>query len=70
MPPTGEMAALHDADTRAALATGLLCRPVEDTVADTWAWLREEGLPATASGRAGALGLSEEQEVRLLAAAG
>ncbi|PRY02522.1 NAD-dependent epimerase/dehydratase family protein [Allonocardiopsis opalescens] len=39
--PTG----LHDADVSAAAAQGLHCRPVGDTVADTWAWLRAEGDP-------------------------
>jgi nucleoside-diphosphate-sugar epimerase len=67
VPPTGELAALHDCDVSAALATGLRCRPVEETVDDTWAWLRREGTPDQPSDRAGRLGLSEQQEKRLLA---
>lgn len=67
-PPTGELAALHDADVSAALASGLRCRPVEETVADTWAWLQDEGYPAPAPGPAGQLGLTAGQEARLLAA--
>jgi len=35
-----------DVDTAAAEATGLRCRPVAETVADTWAWLRGSDLPA------------------------
>jgi 2'-hydroxyisoflavone reductase len=32
--------ALHSADVSRALGTGLTCRSVEETVADTWEWLR------------------------------
>lgn len=39
--PTGEIAALHDCDVTAAIAAGLSCRTIEETVTDTWAWLRE-----------------------------
>ncbi|MFJ9900191.1 SDR family oxidoreductase [Streptomyces sp. NPDC091280] len=35
--------ALHCADVSRAVGTGLSCRPVEETVADTWAWLRGIG---------------------------
>lgn len=66
VPPTGELAALHDADTGAAAAAGLRCRPMADTVADTWAWLQAEGTPTPPSNRAGEIGLSAEQERRLL----
>lgn len=68
VPPTGELAGLHDCDASAARAAGLSCRPMETTVADTWSWLQREGMPTPPSGRAGTLGLSEEQERRLLAA--
>ncbi|MER5424466.1 NAD-dependent epimerase/dehydratase family protein [Streptosporangium roseum] len=40
--PTG----LHDADVTAAFTAGLTCRPLRDTIADTWAWLQAEGDPA------------------------
>lgn len=66
-PPTGELASLHDADVSAALAAGLRCRPVAETVADTWAWLQAEGWPTPPSDRAGELGLSAAQEAALLA---
>ena len=38
-PPGGEIHdALHLGDVDRALSTGLRCRPVAETVADTWAW--------------------------------
>ena len=67
VPPTGELEALHDGDVSAAHAAGLSCRPMEETVADTWAWLQREGTPAPVSDRAGKIGLTPEQEQRLLA---
>lgn len=66
VPPTGELAGLHDCDTSAAAAAGLTCRPAYQTVADTWAWLQAEGYPTPPSDRAGQLGLSAEQEAALL----
>jgi nucleoside-diphosphate-sugar epimerase len=68
VPPTGELAALHDCDVSAAHAAGLRCRPMDVTVADTWAWLQREGTPTPPSARAGELGLSPEEEQRLLGA--
>jgi 2'-hydroxyisoflavone reductase len=41
VPPTGELAGLHDGDVSAAIAAGLRCRPIEQTVADTWDWLQD-----------------------------
>lgn len=46
VPPGEEYAGLHDADVSAAYAAGLTCRPVEQTVADTWQWLQAEDPPA------------------------
>ncbi|MET8980382.1 NAD-dependent epimerase/dehydratase family protein [Streptomyces sp. NPDC004539] len=44
VPPASDMHdALHSADVSLALRTGLACRPVTETVADTWAWLRTLG---------------------------
>jgi nucleoside-diphosphate-sugar epimerase len=43
-PPTGELAPLHDCDTSAAHDAGLRCRPIAETVAATWTWLRREGI--------------------------
>jgi nucleoside-diphosphate-sugar epimerase len=66
VPPTGELAGLHDCDVSAAYAAGLRCRPMAETVADTWAWMRAEGTPTPPTDRAGSLGLSAEQERVLL----
>jgi 2'-hydroxyisoflavone reductase len=43
----------------------LVCRPVEETVADTWAWLQRDGAPAQRPDRP-AHGLPAELERRLL----
>lgn len=66
VPPTGELAGLHASDTTAAARAGLRCRPVTETVADTWAWLQREGTPAPPSNRAGTLGITADQEAMLL----
>ena len=63
--PGGEAAAMHDCDVSRALAAGLACRPVEQTVADTWEWLREIPAhlrPPIRPGSFGRRGLSAEQE--------
>jgi nucleoside-diphosphate-sugar epimerase len=69
VPPTGDLAGLHAADVSAAYREGLTCRPVADTVRDTWRWLSEEGLPETPPGRPGT-GLHPDKEQALLAAMG
>jgi 2'-hydroxyisoflavone reductase len=51
VPPDGEAASLHDGDVSAIYAAGLVCRPVADTVADTWRWLQAEGDPPVREGR-------------------
>lgn len=65
--PPGE---LHDhlfkADVTKALAAGLECRPVEETVADTWAWLRALGGVAPQRPDRPLPGVSPEQEAALL----
>jgi 2'-hydroxyisoflavone reductase len=66
-PPTGELAALHDADVDAAHGAGLTCRPVAETVRETWDWLQAEGWPEPPPGRAGQLGTTAAQEALLLA---
>lgn len=42
VPPGHPHEGLHGADVSKALAAGLRCRPVEQTVADTWTWLLAE----------------------------
>ena len=67
VPPTGELAALHDSDTSAAAAAGLTVRSARDTVADTWTWLRDlDGEPWQIPDR-GVTGLTPEQRAALLA---
>jgi nucleoside-diphosphate-sugar epimerase len=39
LPPGEDHDAMHGGDVRRALAAGLRCRPVGETVADTWEWL-------------------------------
>lgn len=50
IPPEHEFAGMHAADVKRAHAAGLRCRPLRETVADTWAWLSQ--LPGTAPLRA------------------
>jgi 2'-hydroxyisoflavone reductase len=45
LPDDDEYGGMHNADVSAAHNAGLTCRPVHDTVADTWAWLKAEGDP-------------------------
>jgi hypothetical protein len=66
VPSTGELAGMMESDTTKAVATGLRCRPVEDTVRDTWAWIQRDGMPAPRAGLP-LNGLPAELEKRLLA---
>jgi len=64
VPESGEDAGVFEGDTSKARAAGLVVRPVEQTVADTWAWVQEAGVP---KGRPGMEpGLPEELERALL----
>jgi nucleoside-diphosphate-sugar epimerase len=67
VPPTGELAGLHALDVSAARAAGLRCRPMPETVADTWAWLKREGLPERPTNRGGGP-MDAAAEARLWAA--
>jgi 2'-hydroxyisoflavone reductase len=67
VPPNGDLAGLHDGDVSAAHREGLRCRPVQDTVADTWAWLQAEGYPTPRETRS-TLGLEADIEQQVLAA--
>ena len=64
-PPTGELAALHDIDVAASHAEGLRCRPIAETVADTWAWMQTTSGSGYVHPRA-TLGLTADAERRLL----
>ncbi len=66
VPEAGEFAGFLESNTSLAAATGLHCRPVTETVADTWAWLQAEGWPTQRADRP-VHGLPPEIEARLLA---
>lgn len=66
-PPGSELHdALHRADVSRALSTGLRCRPVEETVTDTWAWLRTLGGTAPRRPDRPPVGLDPEVEAHVL----
>ncbi len=66
VPPTGEYTGLHNGDVSAACAAGLRCRPVAETIADTWRWLQAEGYPPERPDRP-SNGLDPEREQQVLA---
>ncbi len=68
LPPGHEAAGLHAGDVSAAVAAGFTSRPVQETVADTWAWLQREGMPAGTA--RGGQGYGVDAARRLLDAAG
>ncbi len=49
--PSDQNPAADDVDTSPAQAAGLTCRPVADTVRDTWQWIRDVGVPPQRSDR-------------------
>ncbi|MGW3086329.1 NAD-dependent epimerase/dehydratase family protein [Streptomyces sp. NPDC001108] len=68
--PPGELYdTLHRGDVERAHAAGLRCRPVEETVADTWTWLEKLGGRAPQRPDRPAVGLDPEVEARLLGGA-
>ncbi|MFE1016467.1 SDR family oxidoreductase [Streptomyces sp. NPDC058794] len=70
-PPGSDLhEALHTADVSRALATGLSCRPADDTVTDTWTWLRSIGGTAPRRPDRPPVGLDPETEAKLLTADG
>ncbi|MEA2212714.1 MAG: hypothetical protein QOF83_2662 [Solirubrobacteraceae bacterium] len=67
IPPGHEFEAMHGADVERAHRAGLRCRPVQDTVADTWAWLAAlDGSPPRRADLP-PLGLDPEVEREILA---
>ncbi|MBB2948179.1 nucleoside-diphosphate-sugar epimerase [Actinoplanes lutulentus] len=66
LPPGNLHAFLHQGDTSRARAAGLRCRPIQDTVTDTWTWL--SSLPGEAPQRADrpVVGLDPALEQKLL----
>lgn len=61
--------ALHRTDVSRAVAAGLRCRPVEQTVADTWRWLQDIGGAAPQRPDRSRVGLDPAKEAQALRAA-
>ncbi|MER6914212.1 NAD-dependent epimerase/dehydratase family protein [Streptomyces sp. NPDC000594] len=59
--------AVYEQNVDRAVAAGLRCRPIAETVADTWAWMRSGEASSPASAPRRAKGLDPETEARLLA---
>jgi nucleoside-diphosphate-sugar epimerase len=70
IPPGEDHDTVHGTDVAKALATGLGCRPVAETVADTWAWLGTLGGVAPQRSDRPVVGLDPETEAKVLAALG
>jgi 2'-hydroxyisoflavone reductase len=68
VPPDPALAGLHSTSVERALATGLRCRTVEQTVADTWSWLVAAGRALESRPDWPALGLDSAKERAALAA--
>ncbi|WEH27618.1 NAD-dependent epimerase/dehydratase family protein [Streptomyces sp. AM 3-1-1] len=62
-------AGVWEVDPTRAVAAGLHCRPLAETVAETWDWMREGGA-AIPHPRAAEHGISPERETAVLAALG
>lgn len=67
IPPGDLHDAMHGADVSKALEAGLRCRPVAETVADTWEWLRGLGGEAPQRRDRALVGISAEAEAKVLA---
>ena len=63
-----EMYALHTSDVRRALEWGLQIRPLEQTVADTWEWVRTDDATGTAPEPRPGMGIDPDKESEALAA--
>ncbi|MBS2961661.1 NAD-dependent epimerase/dehydratase family protein [Actinocrinis puniceicyclus] len=61
-------AGVWDTDVSNALKAGLECRPIAETVRDTWAWLRDAPSLADDDGRINGHGLPPADEQRILEA--
>ncbi|MFF6874576.1 SDR family oxidoreductase [Streptomyces sp. NPDC012474] len=69
VPPGSDLHdALHSADVSRAVGAGLVCRPVGETVADTWNWLGGIGGVAPQRPDRTSKGLDPEVEAKVLAA--
>lgn len=65
----GESEAVWDVQSELAAAAGLVCRPLAETVRDTWAWLRDvEGGLGDDDGLVNGHGIAPAKEAEVLAA--
>jgi nucleoside-diphosphate-sugar epimerase len=62
LPLDTEYEGMHGMDVERAHAAGLRCRPVQETVADTWAWMKGLGAPPPVRSGLPAPGLAPERE--------
>lgn len=62
LPPDTEYEGMHGMDVARAHAAGLRCRPVQETVADTWAWMKGLGGPPPVRSGLPAPGLAPARE--------
>jgi nucleoside-diphosphate-sugar epimerase len=51
VPPDSEIIAMHRGDVSRAVGAGLTCRPIAETVADTWAWMQTSPRPTVRTDR-------------------
>lgn len=65
--PVAERPHTWNVDTSTTQRAGLVCRPLADTLADTWAWYRTAGTPTVATGRP-APGMTPDREQQILSA--
>ncbi|EST37246.1 hypothetical protein N566_14070 [Streptomycetaceae bacterium MP113-05] len=70
LPPGEDYDAMHRSDVSRAHDAGLRCRPVADTVRDTWTWLASLGGVAPQRADRSRKGISPEQEATALRALG
>ena len=68
IPPGHAYAGMHGADTERAHAAGLRCRPVSETITDTWAWMSSLPGPPPPRSDLTAPGVAPDSERAALAA--
>ncbi|MGF0310414.1 NAD-dependent epimerase/dehydratase family protein [Rhodococcus sp. IEGM1428] len=67
IPPGADHDSLHASDVSKAFAEGLRARPIQETVADTWAWLQSVNGEASTRRDRPPVGLSADREAAILA---
>ena len=68
IPADHQYAGMHDANVERAHDAGLTCRPIRDTVADTWRWMSRLDEPVPARGGLPTPGLDADRDRAVLAA--